>query len=200
MFKIIDNLGKAAIVLSGCFVMGLTACNMDNKNNQQAISSPADSLANMSNSNNPASDTSSAKAVKPELPPKKKKGKASVAMTSSGSTENKMTKDKYGIYTNPSVMPAYPGGSDALESYIDDHIDYNQQAVDENTNGRTVISFVVDEKGNVSNVKQLGPKVGNGLDEQAIKAIQDMPKWTPGKVKGKEIKSRVDLPISFQIE
>jgi TonB family protein len=172
---------------------------MDNKSSQQAITSPADSMSNMSNSN-PAPDTTSAKAVKPELPPKKKKGRASVAMTSSSSNENKMVKDKYGIYTNPTVMPAYPGGNDALESYIDDHIDYNQQAVDENTSGRTVISFVVDEKGNVSNVKEIGPKVGNGLDEQAIKAIQDMPKWTPGKVKGKDIKSRVDLPIAFEIQ
>lgn len=198
MFKIIDNIGKAAIVLSGCFVMGLAACNSDDNNNQQSINSPADSMSNMSN-NPAASGTTADKTVKPEAPPKKK-GKASVAMNTSSSTANKMMKDKYGVYTNPSVMPSYPGGSDALESYIDDHIDYNQQAVDDNTSGRTVISFVVDEEGNVKNVKEVGPKVGNGLDEQAIKAIQDMPKWTPGKVKGKDVKSRVDLPINFQLQ
>ncbi len=198
MFKIIDNIGKAAVVLSGCFVMGLAACNAGNDSNQQAINSPADSMANMSNSNSPASDNT--KTVKPELPPKKK-GKASVAMSTSGSsTANKTMRDKNGIYINPTVMPAYPGGSDALESYIDDHIDYNQQAVDNNTSGRTVISFVVDKDGKVSNVKEVGPKIGNGLDEQAIKAIQDMPKWTPGKVNGKDVKSRVDLPINFQIQ
>jgi protein TonB len=199
MFKVINNIGKAAIVLSSCFVLGLTACNSDNKNNQQSINSPADSMSNMSNSDNPSSDA--AKTVKPEQPPKKKAGKASVGMnTSSSTTANKTMKDKYGIYTNPAVMPSYPGGSDALESYINDHIDYNQQAVDDNTTGRAVISFVVDEKGNVSNVQEVGPKVGNGLDEQAIKAIKDMPKWTPGKVKGKDVKSRVDLPISFQVQ
>lgn len=200
MFTLTNKIGKAAIVLSGCFVMGFAACNSDNESKQQSINSPADSMANMSNA--PASDAATAKTVKPELPAPKKKGKTSVAMNSSSSSgsANKMMKDKYGVYINPTVMPSYPGGTDALESYIDDHIDYNQQAVDDNTTGRTVISFVVDEKGNVSDVKELGPKVGSGLDEQAIKAIQDMPKWTPGKVKGKDVKSRVDLPISFQVQ
>ena len=45
-----------------------------------------------------------------------------------------------------------------------------------------------------------GQKVGNGLDEEAVKAVSNMPSWKPGKVKGKNVKTRLELPISFQLE
>jgi len=111
-----------------------------------------------------------------------------------------MARDKMGVYTHPQIMPAYPGGESALSQYVGDHIDYPQQAIDQNTTGTATVSFIVDENGNVSDAKVIGNKVGGGLDEEAVKAISQMPKWTPGKVKGKNVKTRLDLPVSFQIQ
>jgi len=57
------------------------------------------------------------------------------------------------------------------------------------------------KKGKVINAHLMGnEKVGNGLDEEALRVVNNMPAWKPGKVKGKNVKTRLELPISFQLE
>jgi protein TonB len=112
-----------------------------------------------------------------------------------------MVKDKEGVYNNAEVMPQFPGGNEGLSSYVSDHVQYSQSAIDANTEGTVKVSFVVDEKGKVMDAHVVGgQKVGNGLDEEAVKAVSNMPSWKPGKVKGKNVKTRLELPISFQLE
>lgn len=116
-----------------------------------------------------------------------------------GAGTDKIVKDKDGVYNRADVMPEYPGGQDALSSYINDHFDYDQTASNDNPNGTVRISFVVDENGKVMNVHSLNSqKTGSGLDAEAVKVISNMPTWTPGKVKGKNVKTRLELPIAFQ--
>ncbi len=97
------------------------------------------------------------------------------------------------------MMPEYPGGESALSQYVENHLDYPQQALDDNKEGTVKVSFVVDENGKVSDPVVIGNKVGDGLDEEAIRVINNMPKWKPGMVKGKNVKTRLDLPITFQV-
>jgi protein TonB len=52
----------------------------------------------------------------------------------------------------------------------------------------------------VTSAKAIGKELGNGLDQEAVRVISNMPKWTPGKVKGKNVKTRVVLPITYKIE
>jgi protein TonB len=111
-----------------------------------------------------------------------------------------MKPDKSGVYEMTEIRPAFPGGQPALEDYINNHIEYPQMAIDDTKQGTVNIQFVVDENGNVRNARVLGSSLGDGLDEEAVRVISSMPKWEPGKVKGKNVKTRLTLPITYQIE
>ena len=88
-----------------------------------------------------------------------------------------------------------------MARHLNNHLDYTQQAIDDNTTGTVRVSFVVDEHGNVTGAHLVnGGKIGNGLDEQALKVVGNMPAWKPGKVNGKNVKTRLELPINFQLE
>jgi len=131
----------------------------------------------------------------------KKKGKATVTMPEKNNKHDKMMADKEGVYNKTTVMPQFPGGEDALANYVNKHIEYPQQAIEDNTAGVVRVSFVVDEHGKVQQAKVInGQKVGNGLDEEALRVVNNMPAWKPGKVKGHNVKTRLELPINFQLE
>jgi protein TonB len=97
-------------------------------------------------------------------------------------------------------MPAYNGGQAALENYITNNIEYPQQAIDNNAEGTVSVHFLVDEKGNISNVTTVGNKMGYGLEEEAIRVVSKMPPSTPGKVKGKNVKTWRTLPITYKFD
>jgi periplasmic protein TonB len=128
-----------------------------------------------------------------------KKGRATVGVMMSSKT-TAMKPDKSGVYEMTEVRPSYPGGQTAMEDYITNHIEYPQTAVDGNKEGTVNVQFIVDENGNVSNAKVIGNKVGDGLDEEAVRVISKMPKWEPGKVKGKTVKTRLTLPVTYKLE
>jgi protein TonB len=112
----------------------------------------------------------------------------------------KMEMDNEGNYTNVDVTPAYPGGQKALENFFNYSVEYPQQAADNGTEGVINVSFVIDENGKVSSSKILGKRVGDGLEDEALRVVNKMPSWTPGKVKGKNVKTRLTLPVRFQLE
>jgi len=112
----------------------------------------------------------------------------------------KIESDKMGYYSNTEVAPVYPGGQSSLEDYINNHIDYPQEAIDNNAEGTVRVQFAIDENGKVSNAKVNGTKLGYGLDEAAVKVVSQMPQWTPGMVKGKKVKAWYTLPITYKLE
>jgi len=97
-------------------------------------------------------------------------------------------------------LPSFDGGQVALETYISNNIEYPQEAIDNNVEGTVNVQFLVDEKGDVSNVKTIGNKLGSGLEEEAIRVVSAMPKWSPGQVKGKNVKTWRTLPITYRLE
>jgi protein TonB len=129
----------------------------------------------------------------------KRKGKMSIKMPA-GSNTDKMVMDKEGIYNWAEAAPEFPGGQNALDNYVNNNIDYPEKAIDDNTAGTVRVSFVVDEHGKVTRAHIIGNKLGNGLDEQALKVVNNMPAWKPGKVNGKNVRTRLELPIAFQVE
>jgi len=129
----------------------------------------------------------------------KKKGKASLGAATADNTV-KVEKDKEGVYTRAEVMPAYPGNDAALSDYINSNLVYPEQAIDNNVEGTVNVQFVVDDKGNISDVKTIGNKIGYGLEEEAVTVVNKLPKWTPGKVKGKNVKTRLTIPITYKLE
>jgi len=129
----------------------------------------------------------------------RKSGKILVAAALVNKTD-KMTADRSGYYNYTEVAPLYEGGQGAIESYINNNIQYPQEAIDNGIEGTVQVQFGIDENGNITGATTLGTKLGYGLEEEAIKVISDMPKWNPGKVKGKNVKSRMILPITYRLE
>jgi len=189
-----------AIAMAGS-VFFMTAC--DNSDYTKSPAAGSDSSANSNDTtmnNAPIRDTTSAAVATPDKTNMaKKKGKVTIGKVSEKRTTG-MRPDKDGVYEMTDVQPTYPGGQEALESYVNNNITYQQPALDENVEGTVNVQFVVDENGKVTNAKTIGKELGNGLDEEAVRVISNMPKWTPGKVKGKNVKTRLVLPITFKIE
>lgn len=193
------------------FLLFITACTNNNQSTKSAAydssSAPGTSnAADTSMTNMTTKDTSVAaprneSATRPM--PTKKKGKASIGTLSQAKKIQKATTikpDENGIYDMTDVRPTYPGGQSALEEYVTNHIEYPQMAIDDNMQGTVNVQFVVNENGKVEDAKVVGSKLGDGLDEEAERIISQMPKWTSGKVKGKAVKTRLTLPITFKIE
>ena len=168
-------------------VIIITSCNNSDKSANNSTTTEVDtSVANTSTANT----TSTAP---------KKSGKVMITANTTNMKE-KMTMDNKGYYNYTEVAPFYKGGQSAIEDYINNSIDYPQEAIDNNIEGTVIVLFNVEENGNITDVKTVGNKIGYGLEEEAVKAVSSMSKWTPGVVKGKNVKSRMTIPITFKIE
>jgi protein TonB len=102
------------------------------------------------------------------------------------------------IFTIVEDMPSFPGGDAALMKYLGQNIKYPSIAKDAGIQGTVYVTFVVDEKGEVNDVKVLR-SIGGGCDEEAIRVVESMPKWKPGKQRGKPVKVQYNLPIRFTL-
>lgn len=142
-------------------------------------------------------DTMKADTVVAPLP-KKTKGTGMVVEPVPVPTE-KIIEDKDHVYNHAEVAPAFQGGESALDDYVNDNIKYPGQAMDHGIEGKVMVHFIVDEHGNVTNVSTLGEPIGYGLEDEAVRVIGASPKWIPGKVKGKDVKAYVLLPINFTL-
>ena len=96
-------------------------------------------------------------------------------------------------------MPAFPGGEAKLMEYVGKNVKYPQIARESGIKGRVFISFVVEPDGSVSNVKVLRG-IGGGCDEEAMRVVKAMPKWKPGKQRGKAVRVSYMLPVNFQLQ
>jgi len=96
-------------------------------------------------------------------------------------------------------MPAFPGGDQKLLEYVAKNIKYPQIARESGIQGRVFIGFVVEPDGSVSNVKVLRG-IGGGCDEEAVRVIKSMPKWKPGKQRGKAVRVSYQIPVMFKLQ
>ena len=105
-----------------------------------------------------------------------------------------------GVSETASSQPSYPGGQSAAEQFINNNIQYPQTALDYNKEGTVQVQFIVDEHGNISGAHEVGTKLGEGLDDEAVRVVASMPSWSPATINGKPVSSEVTLPITFKIE
>ena len=96
-------------------------------------------------------------------------------------------------------MPSFPGGEAELLKYVATHIKYPQIARETGIQGRVFVGFVVEPDGSVSNVKILRG-IGGGCDEEAVRVIKSLPKWKPGKQRGKAVRVSYQIPVLFKLQ
>ena len=135
--------------------------------------------------------------AKPNPAKKGLKGKATITVPTKGTGTMEM--DNTGVYNNVEYLPSFPGGTKGLQKFFDDNLEYPTAATDDGIEGTVNVSFVVDENGKLSSPKVQGQNPGYGLETEALRVINKMPSWTPGKLKGKNVKTRFSLPVVFQL-
>ena len=96
-------------------------------------------------------------------------------------------------------MPEYPGGQEALRTWLAENITYPEEAKNDSIQGIVYVTFIVDEQGKVTDSK-LARGASPALDKEALRVVNAMPAWKPGKHKGKEVKVSYTVPISFKLE
>ena len=95
--------------------------------------------------------------------------------------------------------PEFPGGEESLTKYLFENIKYPQMAKESGIQGRVFVTFVVERDGSVTDVRVLRG-IGGGCDEEAIRVVKGMPRWTPGKQRGKPVRVQFNLPIKFTLQ
>jgi protein TonB len=95
-------------------------------------------------------------------------------------------------------MPEFPGGDLGLMKYIQKNVKYPPIAKEYNITGKVYISFIVDKSGSVTNVK-IARGVDKNLDAEAMRVVKSLPKYKPGKQRGKAVRVMFTIPINFTL-
>ncbi|MBP7504912.1 MAG: M56 family metallopeptidase [Prolixibacteraceae bacterium] len=103
------------------------------------------------------------------------------------------------VYTVVEEMPEYPGGEAALRKFISEKILYPVIAQENGIQGKVYVTFVVSADGSVKNAK-IARGVDPVLDKEALRVVSTMPRWTPGKQRGKAVNVFYTIPISFILQ
>ena len=95
-------------------------------------------------------------------------------------------------------MPKFPGGDAAMMEFLRNTVKYPEEAMKNGIQGRVVVQFIIEKDGSISEAKVI-KKVNEQLDAEALRVVGEMPNWTPGKQKGKEVRVKFTLPVTFRL-
>lgn len=103
------------------------------------------------------------------------------------------------IYETVEQMPEYPsGGTAGLMNFISKNLKYPTICQESGVQGRVVVSFVVNKDGSTTDFRIIR-SVDKYLDKEALRVLNGMPKWKPGKQKGVPVRVRYTVPINFKL-
>ena len=102
------------------------------------------------------------------------------------------------IFTVVENEPEFPGGTEALYKYLAQNIKYPQLARENNITGKVYVTFGVEKDGSIANPKVLRD-IGGGCGAEALRVVKSMPKWAPGKQRGKAVRVQFNLPVNFNL-
>jgi TonB family protein len=95
-------------------------------------------------------------------------------------------------------LPQFPGGKDAMTSWIVSNIKYPAEAVKSKITGKVLVNFMVTTKGKIENVVVI-KSVSPVLDAEAKRVISSMPDWKPGAQAGKNVPVQIQVPVEFKL-
>ena len=97
-------------------------------------------------------------------------------------------------------MPEFPGGQQALFKYLSENVKYPVIAQENGIQGRVICQFVVNKDGSIVDVEVVRSGGDASLDKEAIRVIKSMPKWKPGKQRGKPVRVKYTVPVNFKLQ
>lgn len=105
------------------------------------------------------------------------------------------------IYTVVEQMPEFPGGDEAMMKFIHKNLTYPEIAMKNGIIGTIRLRFIVRSTGEITDIEAVNKESleGSGLEEEAIRVIKKMPKWTPGKQNGKPVSVYFNFPIRVEL-
>ena len=96
-------------------------------------------------------------------------------------------------------MPEFPGGMKELLKFLQNNLKYPENAMKNNVQGRVIVQFVVEKDGTLTEFK-VARSVDPDLDAEALRVLQTMPKWKPGMQRGKIVRVKFTVPVSFKLQ
>lgn len=109
------------------------------------------------------------------------------------------TREDGEIFIIVEEMPEFPGGEGELQKYLASSVRYPVIAQENGIQGRVYIQFVINQRGEVTNVTILRG-VDPSLDREAVRVVEAMPKWKPGKQRNRPVRVSYTVPINFVLQ
>ena len=97
-------------------------------------------------------------------------------------------------------MPEFPGGQQALFKYLSENVKYPVIAQENGIQGRVICQFTVNKDGSIVDVEVVRSGGDPSLDKEAVRVIKSMPKWKPGKQRGKAVRVKYTVPVNFKLQ
>jgi TonB family protein len=113
--------------------------------------------------------------------------------------QQKSTKSTEPVFKKVDQMPVFPGGDKAFIDFITKEVKYPDKAKKAGIQGKVYVEFVINKEGNVVNSK-IVRSASPSLNDEALRVINSMPNWTPGKNKGKNVDVQLTIPIAFILQ
>ncbi|MEE0951982.1 MAG: energy transducer TonB [Paludibacteraceae bacterium] len=104
------------------------------------------------------------------------------------------------IFVVVETMPEFPGGQQALFKYLSENVKYPVIAQENGIQGRVICQFVVNKDGSIVDVEVVRSGGDPSLDKEAVRVIKSMPKWKPGKQRGKAVRVKYTVPVNFKLQ
>ena len=104
------------------------------------------------------------------------------------------------IFVVVESMPEFPGGQQALFKYLAENVKYPVIAQENGIQGRVICQFVVNKDGSIVDVVVVRSSGEPSLDKEALRVINSMPKWKPGKQRGKPVRVKYTVPVNFRLQ
>ena len=124
---------------------------------------------------------------------------AQIATEKNNATDS-VTTDEVFDFQVVDKKPKFPGGTTSLQSYINRSLKYPQVSRENNSQGRVIVRFIINSDGTVTSPQVVRSSGDFYLDMEAVRVIESMPKWKPGKHKGKPVRVFFTLPIVFKLQ
>ena len=102
------------------------------------------------------------------------------------------------IYESAEHMPTYPGGPAELMKYIDDNLRYPQEALNDSVQGIVQVSFIVEKDGSTTDFEVIDEH-HPALEVEAVRVLQNMPKWKPATQNGVKVRVEYTVPVKFRL-